>query len=193
MQYLDSYSAIHWNVAIRLVRYLKGTCNLRLHLGGTNNNTELTSFTDSDWASCPDTRQSIGGYIWNLGTGAISWAARKQQTVAALSCEAEYMAAFESAQECIWLWALLKDIGHDFTSKPTLMFCDNDSAIALSEDPLLHAHVKHVDIKYHFLHERVQSSEISLTRIPSKDNTANIFTKALPTPTFLHLWPRLGL
>ena len=81
----------------------------------------------------------MGGYVCNLGTGAMSWAARKQCTVAALSCEAEYMAVFESMQECIWLQALLKDIGHDSTSKPTLMFCDNDSAIALSEDPLLHA------------------------------------------------------
>lgn len=92
------------------------------------------------------------------------------------------MAAFECAQECIWLRALLRDIGHDLTHAPMHMFCDNDSAIALSEDPLLHAQVKHIDIKYHFLRERVQSGEVCLLRVLSKENTADIFTKALTVP-----------
>lgn len=137
-QYLDSYSTQHWNAAIRLVRYLKGTRDLQLYLGGEVP-LALTGFTDSDWASCLDTRRSVGGYAWTLGSGMVSWAVRKQKTVAASSCEAEYMAAYKSAQEGIWLRALLKDIGHDITTQPTDMYCDNDSAIALSEDPLLHA------------------------------------------------------
>ncbi|KNZ78493.1 Copia protein [Termitomyces sp. J132] len=103
------------------------------------------------------------------------------------------MAAFESAQECIWLRALLKGISFDLMDRPTKMFCDNDSAIALSEDPLLHACIKHVDIKYHFLHKRVQSNELVLLRVPSKENTADIFTKALHTPAFTYLRPHLGL
>ena len=103
------------------------------------------------------------------------------------------MAAYECAQECIWFRALLQDIGHNLTHTPMHMFCDNDSTIALSKDPLLHARVKHVDIKYHFLCERVQSGEVSLLRVPSKENMADIFTKALPTPAFLNLRPCLGL
>lgn len=99
-QYLDSYSFIHWNAAIRLVRYLKGTRELKLHLGGTNP-VELLGFTDSDWANCLDTRRSVGGYAWSLGSGILSWNARKQKTVAASSCEAEYVAAFEAAREGI--------------------------------------------------------------------------------------------
>ncbi|KNZ77610.1 Copia protein [Termitomyces sp. J132] len=192
-QYLDSNAIPHWNMAICLVCYLKGTCNLKLHLRGQNPNIKLNGFTDSDWASCPDSRCSVGGYMWSLGTGTISWTIRKQHTVAASSCEAEYMAAFECMQECIWLWALLKGIRLDLTSQPTQMFCDNDSAIALFEDPLLHAQVKHVDIKYHFLHKQVQSNKIILLCVPFKNNTANIFTKALPTPAFTYLHPCLGL
>lgn len=192
-QYLDCYTTLHWNAAIRLVRYLKGTRDLRLQLGGKEETIKLTGFTDSDWASCPDMRRSVGGYAWNLGSGVISWAVRKQRTVAASSCEAEYMAAFECTQECIWLRTLLRDIGHDTTSAPTRIFCDNDSAIALSEDPLLHARVKHIDIKYHFLRERVQSNELVLHRFPSKENTADIFTKALATSAFQFLRLQLGL
>ncbi|KAG5729260.1 Copia protein [Termitomyces sp. T112] len=192
-QYLDCYATPHWNAAICLVQYLKGTCNLQLHLGGKGNDINLIGFMDSDWASCLNTRRSVGGYTWSLGAGAVSWAVRTQRTVAASSCEAEYMAAFESAQECIWLRALLKDIGHDHTSQPTQMFCNNNSAIALSEDPLLHARVKHIDIKYHFLHERVQSNKIALHQVPSKENTTDIFTKVLPSPAFMRLCPHLGL
>jgi hypothetical protein len=192
-QYVDSFASPHWNAAIRLVRYLKGTRDLKLTLGGKGSAVSLLGFTDSDWANCLDTRRSVGGYMWSLGSGAVSWAARKQKTVAASSCEAEYMAGYEAAQECIWLRALLKDIGHDITQDATTLLCDNNAAINLSEDPLLHARVKHVDIKYHFLRERVQSGEIAIRYIPTKDNVADLFTKALPSPLFIRLRTLLGL
>lgn len=72
--------------------------------------------------------------------------------VAASSCEAEYIAAFEATQECIWLQALMTGIGYT-PMGPTTLLCDNNSTINLSEDPMLHQHIKHVDIKYHFLRE----------------------------------------
>jgi hypothetical protein len=90
-RFLDCYSFVHWNAAIRVIRYLKGTRNFKLQLGGTNE-IKLTGYTDSDWANCLDTRRSIGGYCFKLGadSGIISWSARRQQTVAVSSCEAEY-------------------------------------------------------------------------------------------------------
>ena len=99
-QYLDSYSFIHWNAAVRVVRYLKGTWDLCLTLGG-NNKIKLSGYTDSDWANCLDTCRSIGGYCYSLGSGLISWNAKKQKTVAASSCKAEYVAASESTKEVL--------------------------------------------------------------------------------------------
>lgn len=104
-QYLDSFDRSHWNAGIQLVRYLKGTKDMKLRLGGTS--IVLRGFTDADWASCLDTRRSTSGYAWSLGSGAISWSVRKQKTVATSSCEAEYMSAYESTQECIWLRMLM--------------------------------------------------------------------------------------
>ena len=63
-QYLNCYSYAHWNAAIRVVRYLSGTQNLKLHLGGSNP-VSLLGFTDSDWANCLDTRQSVGGHAFS--------------------------------------------------------------------------------------------------------------------------------
>ena len=148
-QYLDCYSYAHWNAAIHVVRYLSGTREHKLHLGGQTP-IKLIGFTDSDWANCLDTRRSVGGHTYSLGSGVISWQARKQKTVAASSCEAEYIAAFEASKEAIWLRTLLDGISYSPTT-PTTILCNNNAAISLSEDPLLHDRVKHIDIKYHFM------------------------------------------
>ena len=71
-QFLDSYSYAHWGMAIRVVWYLKGTRELKLVLGGQNP-ISLVGFTDSDWANCLDTRRSVGGYSFTLGSSIISW------------------------------------------------------------------------------------------------------------------------
>ena len=112
--------------------------------------------------------------------------------MASSSCEAEYTAAFESAKEAIWLRNLLSAI--DFTpDTATLILCDNNAAINLSEDPSLHQRVKHIDIKYHFLRERVNMGEISLKYINTNDNLADIFTKALEYRRFARLRELLGM
>lgn len=190
-QFLDNYSFLHWHAAIRVVRYLKGTKDLKLHLGG-NNEVNILGYMDSDWANCLDTRHSIGGYTFNLGSGTISWAAKKQKTVAASSCEVEYMAAFEAAKEAIWLRSLFTGINISPAGAMSI-FCDNNAAISLSEDPLLHTCVKHIDTNYHFLRERVQSSEIALSYVPTKENIADIFTKLLERIQFARLCQFLGL
>lgn len=184
-QYLDCYTQTHWHAAIRTLRYLKGTRTLGLGLGGKQP-VKLVGFTDSDWANCLDTRRSIGGYIWSLSSGSISWSTHKQRMVAASSCKAKYMAAFEASQECIWLRAIMAAIGHA-PEGPTTLLCDKSSAINLSEDPMLHQRVKHIDIKYHFLQERVASKEIMIRYINMKENVTDLFTKALPTPQFTKL------
>ncbi|KNZ75226.1 Copia protein, partial [Termitomyces sp. J132] len=189
-QYFESYSYIHWNAAVQVLQYLKGTWDLRLCLGG-DMQIGLIGFTDSDWANCLDMWQSVGGYAWSLGSGLVSWATRKQKTVVASSCEVEYMAAFEAAQEGIWLRMMMEALGYS-EANATTMLCNNDLAINLSEEPLLHAQVKHINIKYHFLHERVTSREITLQYINMRDTVADIFTKALPAPKFTRLRGIMG-
>ena len=154
-------------------------------LGGANP-IKIMGFTDSDWANCPDTRRSVGGYLFTLSSGPISWQSRRQRTVATSSCEAEYTVAFEASKEAIWLRTLLSSIGFSPTSSTDLL-CDNNVTITLSEDPAFHTRVKHFDVRYHFLQERAQSNEISLSYVNTKDNIADIFTKPLDTTTFTRL------
>ena len=94
-------------------------------------------------------------------------------------------------REGIWLHTLLNNI-HTPLQMATTIFCNNNATITLSNDPLLHAHVKHIDIKYHFLRECVQSQELVLAYIHTKDNLADIFTKALEPHQFQCLCNFLG-
>jgi hypothetical protein len=74
--------------------------------------------------------------------------------------------------------ALIVQRAKSHTQMPTAIHCDNNAVISLSEDPLLHDQVKHIDIKYYLLCERAE------TMLHQKDNVAVISTKALQTPQF---------
>jgi hypothetical protein len=66
-------------------------------------------------------------------------------------------------------------------------------AIALARDDRFHARTKHIDIRYHFIREMIEHGKLVLSYIPSADNVADIFTKALPSPQFKLLASKLGL
>jgi len=121
----------------------------------------VLGFTDSDWANCLNTRRSLGGHTYSLCSGIISWQVRKQKNMATSSCKTEYTAAFEVSKEGIWLCTLLNSINYT-TTTPMMISCNNNPTINLSEDPTLHDHVKHINIKHHFFCKHIQSNEISL-------------------------------
>ena len=101
----------------------------------------------------------------------------------ASSCKAKYVAAFEASKEAMWLHTPLNTIGYK-PDKPIMIPCSNNT-INLSENPLLHDQVKHIDIKHHFLQKCIQSQDIVLSYINTRNSIANIFMKALNTKDLL--------
>ena len=99
----------HWQAVKRVFRYLKGTLSLAMFYGASVQSC-LHAFTDSDWAGCYDTRVSIGGNCFFLGSSCISWLSKKQSTMVTSSYEVEYKAIFTARVECIWLRCLLMDL-----------------------------------------------------------------------------------
>jgi hypothetical protein len=152
----------------------------------------LTGFTDCDYANCKDTHRSVGGYCFSLGSGMVSWSSRKQRIVADSTCVAEYIAAHDASHEVLWLRQMLSFLGFP-SSHPTPLSCDNNATIRLSEDQTFHSRVKHIDVRYHFLCNQVSAGFLILTRIPSKLNTADIFTKPLDPTSFAQHCSGLGL
>eukprot|EP00253_Pinus_taeda_P034312 PITA_34312 len=97
----------------------------------------LVGFTDSDWASDPNDRNSTADYVFTLGSGPITWACKKQAAISLSSAEAEYRGAIEASKEALWLHQILSELAFQ-QQRPTTVWCDNKSAIQLCKDPVQH-------------------------------------------------------
>eukprot|EP00965_Chrysotila_dentata_P260082 6213776-Pleurochrysis_carterae.AAC.2 len=116
----------------------------------------VVGFSDSDWA----TKHSTSGYVFMYNRAAISWASKKQRSVALSSCEAEIIAASEATKEAVYLRTLLANLGVP-TPGPTPLSMDNKSAIDLAYNPEHHQRSKHIDRRHFFVRERVEAHDIT--------------------------------
>ncbi|MCO5571808.1 hypothetical protein L7F22_025556 [Adiantum nelumboides] len=103
---------------------------------------------------------------------------KKQPTVALSSTEAEYKAACFAACEAIWLRSIVIDLGVPMKTTTTL-HCDNQSCMAISKNPVLHARTRHIEIQYHYVQKLIEDEIVELEYCSIEDNYADIFTKAL--------------
>jgi hypothetical protein len=136
----------HWIVVKHVLRYIRGTLNYGLRYT-TSSDIQLHGFTDSDWAGSAEDRRSTSGMCFSLGSAMISWGSRKHKSVALSIVEAQYIAACEACTEEIWLRKLISGL-FDQVPDSTIIHCDNQSCIRLSEHPVFHEWSKHIEIKY---------------------------------------------
>jgi len=185
------HGGTHWKAALRLLGYLKKTAHFRLVLGGTST-PALVGHSDASWADDQQDRRSSQGYCFTLGGGVISWKANRSPTVALSTCEAELYAGTAAAQESLWLSSLLSQLG-SAPSSPPLLWCDNQSTVALTKDPVFSGRSKHIEARYFFIRELVQAGKLRAKHIPGIDNVADIFTKPLSHEDHSRLVAMLGL
>ena len=181
----------HLMAAKRILRYIKGTVNYGLHYGRTDG-LALYGFTDADWAGDVDDRRSTSGGAFYLGSKCVAWHSRKQNSVTLSTTEAEYVAATHATTQMLWMRQQLADLKVE-VELPLQLGCDNQSAINLTRNPVQHSRSKHIDIRYHFIKERVEDGELKLEYVPTKEQLADIFTKPLPKEAFQNLRLRLGV
>ena len=181
----------HVAALVHVLRYVSHTEGQGILLKASTSLT-LQAFSDSDWASCPNTRRSITGYVLLLGDSPVSWKSKKQGTVSKSSSEAEYRAMAAAASEVTWLVRLLEEFGIT-NLKPVTLHCDNQSAIYIGKNPVFHERTKHIEIDCHFTREKVMEGLLQLTYLPTHSQIADVFTKALPSPQFTELLSKLGL
>lgn len=181
----------HLKAAIHVLRYLKSDPTLGLFLSNTPNY-DLKAYCDSDWASCPDSRRSVSGYLVLLGDRPISWKSKKQETVSLSSAEAEYRSIRKVVGELVWLRRLL----HELTipcSDPTLVYCDSQVVVHIARNPVFYECKKHIEVDCHFVRDKLQDRLISLHHISTVDQLADILTKALTGIKHMHLLGKLAV
>ncbi|KAE8681352.1 Ubiquitin carboxyl-terminal hydrolase family protein [Hibiscus syriacus] len=184
-KFMERPKEMHLQPTKRILRYLQGTIDYGiLYKKGEKSN--LIGFTDSDYAGDQDDRKSTSGYVFMLGSGAVSWSSRKQLIVTLSTTEAELVAASACVCQAIWMRKFLEE-AHFKQKGPTIIYCENSSTIKLSKNPILHGQSKYIDVQYHFLRDRVNYKEIDMVYCRSEDQIADIFTKALKLATFQKL------
>lgn len=192
-RYLINPGKRHWDQALRVLNYLRGTRDLVISYSrGSRDGLTLRGFSDSDWAGERDGSRSTSGYIWMLSGGPVSWKSRLQSIVALSSTEAEYITVTAAAQEGIWLRRVMSELGFEQVGASNLAV-DNEGAIALSENPQAHPRTKHIRLRYHFIRQYVQEGVIKPQYISTHQNIADMFTKNLPKDRFLELRQGIGL
>lgn len=152
----------------------------------------MTGFSDSDWGGNLDDRRSTTGYCFIFNNAAVCWKSKKQQTVALSSTEAEYMAISAAVQEGLWLKAFLKEI-NEYNQEELIINEDNQGCIAITKNPENHQRTKHIDIKYHFIREKVENKEILVKYCPTEYNCADILTKSINFTQFQKFTKALGV
>lgn len=176
-QYAETPSKERWNAVKRIIKYVKGTTGYGI-LFKPDKPPNLKTYSDADFAGDKATRKSTSGSVIFVGETAVSWAARKEKSVALSTTESEFMAASDTAKEVVWLERLLKDLVSVSVSKPALLV-DNQSAIKLIKNPEQHQRSKHIDVRFHFVRELYEKNVFNIEYVNTEFQIADICTKPL--------------
>lgn len=165
----------------RVLRYIKGTLELKLVY--ENKSKIISGFADADWGGDAIDRKSTSGFCLYVFGNIVSWNSKKQSTVAMSTTEAEIIALSFCISEACWLRNLLLELKLVEELK-VVVYEDNQSAIrSLSSHEQL-KRIKHLDIKYHFVKDKIKEDIIELRYVSSSNQIADILTKPLNKVTF---------
>ncbi|KAL0715150.1 hypothetical protein Bca4012_064472 [Brassica carinata] len=188
----------HWNGIKHILRYLQGTKDVGLFYANQNKE-DLIGFADAGYQSDPHSAKSQTGYVFTYGGTAISWRSVKQTISATSSNHSEILAIHEANRECVWLRLMTHHIrtacgiteGKD---GPTILYEDNAACIAQLKDGYIKGDkTKHVLPKFFFTHDLQKEGEVKVLQVRSSENSADLFTKALPTCTLRKLMLQIGM
>ncbi|POM58564.1 putative transposable element [Phytophthora palmivora] len=191
-RYGSAYTKENFRQAQRVMRYLGGTKHFGLVYRFSNaseGGMTLDAFADADHAGCPETSKSVTGWALRLNG---HWQSKKQSTVADDTCASELIAAHKCTKEIKWAQKMLRNLGIEQHKEATL-YCDNQSTIKEVENNGNSQELKHLAKKTRSVAEWVDRGRLRLEYVPTVDNIADIFTKALGPRVFERLRVQLNV
>ena len=192
-RYMQAPRVSHGAAMKQCLRYLQGTTMYGITFERTGSKLlKIVGYSDSSHNVDEDDGRSTTGHIFYAGDSPITWCSQKQETVALSSCEAEFMVGTEAAQQAIWLQDLIDEIMGNGSERVVIRI-DNQSAIALTKNPVFHGRSKHIHTRYHFIRECVEKDKIKVEHIPGQEQKADILTKALGRIKFKEMRELIGV
>ena len=171
---------VHAQAVKRIFRYLNGTKNYQLVLHGGDQIKDIVAiaYSDASYAQCPDTSKGTTGLIISLLGSPIISKSTMQTFVTISACEAELDAIFECSLYIVMLRQLLDYMGLHQT-KPTTLFSDSASAIALLDKLAPTRRSKHMGVRWHKVKELIDQRIIRLAHMDTHTMPADMMTKNL--------------
>ena len=183
-QFMHAPTLAHYKFVKLILRYVRCTTHLGMHILASST-LDLYAFSDADWVGFTI------GFCTFLGGNCISWSAKKQSTIARSSAEVEYRSMASTVAELTWLSFLLRDLGIPF-SCPSILHCDNLSALHMTINPVFHGRTKHIELDYHYVCEKVALGSLETCFISSTNQLTDIFTSHCPSFHSWHYGPNLA-
>ena len=181
--YNSCWTEAQFKLAKGILRYVAGTADWGLCLGGTHQ--KLEGYVDADFNGCRDTYRSTTGWIVKFGAGVVAWKSRKQAIVSHSTAESEYMALDDVARDLVWERRGLSLLGvSSAASSATSVNVDNQAALFLAGNRTSHDSTKHIAYRYHYIRDLMDQKVIKPQYIATDRNVSDILTKALPQDRF---------
>jgi transposase InsO family protein len=204
-QFNSDPTETHMRAARHVLAYLKGTIDYSIIYGDASDievhaytrancprdQISTLGFADADHGTDKDDRKSQTGYVFMINNGPVSWTSHKQSSVALSTMEAEYMSLSDSSREAIARANLYCDL--NIIAQTPLIYTDSTTALSLTDESAKYQRAKHIDIRYHYVRDVLQKGQIQVDYVPSEQNPADVFTKALPPPSHQHCVLGMGL
>ncbi|GJW01035.1 hypothetical protein Tco_1556286 [Tanacetum coccineum] len=181
VRFQEDTKTSHREAVKRIFQYIKGTTHLRLWYP-KRTGIEIVVYANSDYAGDYVDRKSTSGIFTFIGCCLTSWFSKKLTDLAISTNEAEYVGTKKACQQAQWMKQALID--YDIRLDDVSIMYDNKGVVDLSKDLMQHSQTKHIEISHHFLRDNVQKGNISIEKVSSEDNIADILTKPLKRESF---------
>lgn len=184
-RYSAAPKLLHWQAALHIVMYIKSTSTYGITFQrGLSDGVQLELYVDADYAHEANDRRSVSGGVIMCAGACVSFYSRTQKSVTLSSTEAEYVAMATGFRETIFMRYLWSFIFPDRDVGCTTVKEDNQGAIHLAKNPVTTPNSKHIDVRHHFLRERVANGEFEVVHVASTLQHADFLTKPLHTEAF---------
>ncbi|KAL6319019.1 hypothetical protein AAG906_001492 [Vitis piasezkii] len=167
-QYMRNPGEQHMNAIMCILRYLKNALGKGILFAKNVDHQSIEVYTDADWAGVVDARRSTSIYFTFVGGNLVTWKVRSKMSL------------------------LIQDLGY-LSRQPIRLFCDNKVACDIAHNPVQHDRTKHVEVDRFFIKEKLDDKIVELPKIKSKDQLADILTKAISRQVFSKFLDKLGM